>query len=485
MHFTKAVRESIINIWNNELIGDVIMPNTQYDELLSQVERIHFIGIGGSGMCPIAEILQHEGKKISGSDVDNESDTVKRIRSMGIEVAIGQRAENITDAQMVVYTAAIQPDNPELLEAKRRGIPTVERSIMLGALCRRYNRTIGVSGTHGKTTTTSMITQILVEADVDPNIIIGGKLPLIGGNGRCGKSDIMVCESCEFVDTFLQITPAVAVILNIDADHLDYFGTLENVIASFRKFAMQTRDLIIINGDDENSRKAVEGLETKVVTFGFGEDNDYYARNVHMDEGSRWAFEIVRNGELLCPVTLNVPGYHNILNALAAAASAEYVGVDAQQIAEGLHHFHGANRRYEIHTVRGGITVADDYAHHPAEIEAILTACKEMDFRKVWAIFQPFTYTRTKTHMDYFAQVLSIADEVLLTPIMAAREVDDLGCKSEQLQAKIPGSVLLPTFEDIAEYVTQHAQSGDLIITMGCGDVYKCAKLIAKIYSEQ
>ena len=461
------------------------MVNLEYDEILDKAKKLHFIGIGGSGMCPLAEILHNEGKEISGSDVDNESDTVKRIRSYGIKVAIGQRAENITDAEMVVYTAAIQKDNPELLEAKRRGIPTIERSILLGALCRRYNNTIAVSGTHGKTTTTSMITTVLVEAGIDPSIIIGGKLPLINGNGRAGNSNYMVCEACEFVDTFLQITPACAVILNVDADHLEYFGTIDGVIASFKKFAAQTRDLIIANGDDANTMKAVAEASAKVVTFGFNDTNDYYAANLKMDEGSEWEFDVMKNGQFLYHAALSVPGHHNVLNALAATAACEYAGAKPEDIALGLRSFHGACRRYEIHTQHNGITIADDYAHHPAEIEAILTACKEMSFKNVWAVFQPFTYSRTKMHMDYFARVLAIADKVVLTPIMAAREIDDLGVNSEQLAAKIPGSVLLPTFEDVAKYVTGNVQEDDLVITMGCGDIYKCAKIMTKIINER
>ena len=455
--------------------------NTSYDKLLDEAKIIHFIGVGGSGMCPLAEILLGEGKTITGTDVDNESDTVNRMRRLGVKVHIGHRSENIGDAELVVYSAAIQKDNPELLSAVERGIPTIERSILLGAVCRRYERTIAVCGTHGKTTTTSMITQILVDAQLDPSIIIGGKLPIIGGNGRAGKSDVMVCEACEFVNTFLQITPAVAVILNIDADHLEFFGCVENIIKSFAKFVAQTKELVIVNGDDANSLKAVEGAEIKKLTFGFEKHNDYYADNLHVDENSHWKFDIIRYGEYFCTVSLNVPGHHNVLNALAAAAAADYTGAAPEQITDGLANFHGAGRRFEVHTNACGITVADDYAHHPAEIEATLRACKEMPYNKIWAIFQPFTYSRTKEHMQYFADVLSIADEVLLTEIMAAREVDDLGVNSAQLQALIPGSKLFASQQEIAEYAAANAQPGDLVITMGCGDIYKCAKMMTKL----
>ena len=459
--------------------------DTSFDKVLEQAEKIHFIGIGGSGMCPLAEILLSENKKIHGSDVDNESDTVNRIRSLGVEVLIGHRPENIGDADLVVYTAAIQKDNPELLAAIERGIPTVERSILLGAVCRRYPRTIAVSGTHGKTTTTSMITTILVNAKLDPSIIIGGKLPLIGGNGRAGKSDLMVCEACEFVDTFLQITPDCAVILNIDADHLEYFKTLDNIIKSFNKFSNQTGSRIIVNGDDANSLKAVENVNAQIVTFGIEKECDFTAKNIKINDEGHWEFDIAKNGKGFCSVALKVPGHHNIYNALAAAAAADYAGADPDAIAFGLDAFTGAKRRYDIHTVTNGITIADDYAHHPAELEAILSACKEQHFKRVWAVFQPFTYTRTKDHMDEFAEVLKIADKVVLTEIMAAREIDDLGVNSQQLCSRIPGAMLMPSFEAIADYVVENAQPGDLVLTMGCGDIYKCAKIMTKLLEEK
>ena len=279
-----------------------------YDELLNKVSRVHFIGIGGSGMNPLVDILLGDGKVISGSDVDDNSDTVKRLRSFGIPVAIGQRAENIGDAELVVYSAAIAKDNPELVAALASGVPTIERSVLLGAVCRRYKRDIAVSGTHGKTTTTSMITTILMAGQLDPTVVIGGKLALIEGYGRAGKSDRMVCEACEFVDTFLQITPEVAVILNIDADHLDYFGTLDNIIASFRQFAEQTTGVVIANGDDANTMKALDTTKADIITFGLDPKNDYYAVNVQQASGGFWKFDLMRHsdgkGEKLTEIAL-------------------------------------------------------------------------------------------------------------------------------------------------------------------------------------
>ncbi len=291
------------------------------DQLLSKVKNIHMIGIGGSGMCPLAEILLKKGYRLTGSD-NNESDTLARIRSMGIPVVMGHFPENVDGSELVVYSAAIMKDNPELISAREMNIPCMERSVLLGAITRKYDNVIGVCGTHGKTTTTSMLTQILLMAGKDPSAVIGGKLPLINANGRAGESDTIVCESCEFVDTFLQMSPDVAVILNIDADHLDYFKTIDNLIASFTKFAgMASR--VIYNGDDERTLRAVEGLEKPMTTFGFGGQNDYTAENIHKNERGCYTFDLIFRGTCLTEITLGVPGRHNILNALAAAAAAK------------------------------------------------------------------------------------------------------------------------------------------------------------------
>ena len=296
------------------------------DTLLKQVKRIHFIGIGGSGMCPLAEILHSEGYALSGSD-NNESDTLARIRALGIPVTMGQRAENIEGAEMVVYTAALLKDNPELVAAKASGIPTFERAKLFGAISRLYKNCIGVCGTHGKTTVTSMTTQILLSADLDPSAVIGGKLPLIGANGRVGKSETFVCEACEFVDTFLELSPAVAVILNIDEDHLDYFKTLDNLILSFHKFAAMATDAVIYNGDDQNTLKAMKGIGGKTeITFGFAEKNDYSPANITDIRGAYYAFDVIYKGETLGHIQLKVPGRHNILNALAAIAASMHAG---------------------------------------------------------------------------------------------------------------------------------------------------------------
>lgn len=452
----------------------------EYNDILSKVKKIHFVGIGGSGMCPIAEILFHQGYELTGSDI-SESDTLERVRSYGIPVFMGQRAENIDGTELVVYTAAVKQDNPELVAARERDIPTVERSVMLGMVARRYPDSIAVSGTHGKTTTTAMITQVLLGAGKDPSAVIGGKLPLINGNGRVGHSDTMVCEACEYVDTFLQLHPAIAVILNIDNDHLDYFGTVENTIHSFHRFAKQTSKMILVNGDDANAKKAVEGISgPEIVTYGFGKDNDFYVDDIADSRRAREKFSVYHAGKKLVEVTLSVPGKHNIYNALASFAVADYLGVDAQVIADQLNRFTGVHRRFELLGEYDGVTVADDFAHHPTEVAATLTAAMHMGFHRVWAVFQPHTYSRTYLLLDDFAKVLQIADKVVLSEILAVRETNTYHIYAKDLADKIPGCVWFQTFEEISDYMVQNAQDSDLVLTLGGGDVYKCANLIVQ-----
>lgn len=440
------------------------------------------IGIGGSGMYPLAQILHAKGYHITGSD-NNETDTLKAVRAMGIEVFMGQRAENIKGADLIIHTAAIMQDNPELIAAKASGVPVLERSDLLGIVTSWYKNAVCVSGTHGKTTVTSMITQILKQGGMDITAYIGGKLPIIGGSGCVGTSDTMVCEACEFVDHFLKLSPDIAVVLNVDADHLDYFGTLDNVIASFRKFCTLA-GRVIANGDDANTRKAIEGLDKEIITFGYSEDNDWYAKNVNKVNGLLAEFDIYHNGELFTKARLHIPGVHNVLNAVAAAAAAYMSGADAKMIAAGLDSFHGAKRRFEKYGEVGGITVCDDYGHHPAELEATLIAARDMGFRQVWAVFQPFTFSRTALLLDDFIRVLSIPDNCIITAIMGSREKNTYNIYDKDIGEKVKGAVWFEeqdhdkNFELCAEYAAEHAQSGDLILTMGCGDVNKCANLI-------
>lgn len=447
------------------------------DHILDKVKRIHFIGIGGSGMCPLAEILNAEGFQLSGSDM-NEGDTLDRIKSYGIPVAMGHRAENIEGAELVVYTAAVKNDNPELQAAKEKGIPCLERSVMLGIVSRRYRRSVAVSGTHGKTTTTAMLSQILIGSGFDPSAIIGGKLPYIGGNSYVGQSDILVCEACEYVDTFLQLSPYISIILNVDADHLDYFKTLDRIKQSFNKFAKQTTGLLVLNGDDKNTMDCVYDVKLPKITYGFDKGNDYYAENVAADEGVNEQFDLMHKGERLTTIKLIVPGKHNIYNALAAAATAHYLGATPSEISENLHKFGGVHRRFEILGKPRGITVADDFAHHPTELTATLNAAMNMGFNKVWAIFQPHTFSRTSMLLEDFAKALTIPDIAIISEILAVRETNAYNIYSTDLGKKVPNSKCIDTFEDITKYVCENAKAGDLILTMGGGNVYMCANMI-------
>ncbi len=450
--------------------------------LLDTVKKLHFVGIGGSGMCPMAEILHHKGYILTGSDM-NESDTLERIRGYGIPVSMGHRAENIGDAEVVVYTAACKSDNPELVAAREKGIPTLERSVMLGILTEKFPFSIAVSGTHGKTTTTGMLTQILMEAGKDPSAIIGGKLPLIGGNGRVGKSGCIVCEACEYVDTFLQLHPAVSVLLNIDADHLDYFKTVDNIVKSFHQFATQTSQMLVVNGDDQRVMKSVSGLSgQKIVTFGRSDKNDYYPAELNEEDTACEDFTLMFRGKRLGRVNLAVPGEHNMMNAVAAAAAAHSTGADPKAICSALGHFTGVHRRFEVLGKFGGVTVADDFAHHPTELSAVLSSAMRMGYREVWAVFQPHTYSRTYNLLEEFSKALAIPDHLVMTEILAVRESNTYNIHTSDLAAKIPGSVWFNSFEEIADYVMSHAKSGDLILTLGGGDIYKCANLIVQKY---
>lgn len=433
-------------------------------------------------MCPLAEILHSKGYLLSGSD-NNESDTLMRIRNMGIPVVLGQKAENIGDAEMVVYTAALLPDNPELLAAKEMGVPTFERSKLFGAVTRKFGNCIGVSGTHGKTTTTAMLTQILLGAGIDTSAVIGGKLPLINANGRVGKDDMIVVEACEFANTFLDLSPSVSLILNIDADHLEFFKTMDNLVSAFSKFAALATDTVIYNGDDEKTVRAVKESGAKtLVSFGYSDKNDWYAENISFFRGAFPVFDVMYRGEKKGSVRLSVPGRHNVLNSLAALSAAIHAGADFSEAVKALESFRGAGRRFEILGEYRGVTIADDYAHHPAELKVTLEAAKKMDYERVWAVFQPFTFSRTYMLLEDFADVLKIADRVVLTEIMGSREVNTYDIHTSQLAEKIPGSVHFSSFDSIARYLYDNAEKGDLILTLGCGDVYKIAKKLIALY---
>ncbi|MBR5112706.1 MAG: UDP-N-acetylmuramate--L-alanine ligase, partial [Clostridia bacterium] len=378
--------------------------------------------------------------------------------------------------------------NPELEAAKNSGIPLFERNDILGAITRIYSDCIGISGTHGKTTTSALLTQILIECGKNPSAVIGGKLPLTGTSGIVGSSEHMVCECCEYCDHFLKLTPDVAVILNVDEDHLEYFKNLDNIKKSFEQFAGYATKAIVYNGDDENTVSVIENVKTvsdkPMISFGLRDINDYYADNIEMvNEYAR--FDVIHNGKNLGRVSLSIPGRHNILNALAAFACAEHTGASADDIITAISHFGGAGRRFEKLAEINGITIADDYAHHPKELEVTLNAAMNMGYNKVYAVFQPFTYSRTAMLFDDFVRVLQIPDQCIMTEIMGSREVNTYDIYTSQLAEKIPGSVWFNTFEEVAQYAVEKAEPGDLIITLGCGDIYKAAKIMIKLLKER
>ncbi len=441
-------------------------------------KHIHMIGIGGSGMYPLAQILHQRGFYITGSD-NNETDTLKAVRDMGIKVFLGQRKENIEGADLIVYSAAIMADNEELIAAKESSALLLERSDLLGLVCDEFSNSICVAGTHGKTSTSSMITQIFMEAGKDPSAVIGGKLDVISGSGRVGKTEDFICEACEYVDTFLKLSPDIAVILNIDYDHMEYFKTHERLVASFQKFAEMATKKVIYNGDCKMTLEAIASTEpNKRVTFGYNNFNKYYPENIDLSDPSSPRFSFMREGVKIAEITLSVPGKHNIINAVCAAAVASEEGIDGAVIAKALNEFKGAKRRFEILGKVGGVTIADDYGHHPTELRTTLTTAKSLNFNRVIAVFQPFTYSRTALLMDDFAEVLKIADKTVLSEIMGSREKNTYGVYSSQLAEKIPGAVWFNTFEEIRDFCLDYAEMGDLIITMGCGDIYKAAKMM-------
>ncbi len=448
------------------------------NSLLDGVKTVHFIGIGGSGMFPLVQILHEKGFEITGSD-NNESDTLKMVRNLGIKVNMNQRAENIKNVDLIIYTSAVFDDNPELVAAKKSKIKTIERNDLLGYLTALHSDCVCVCGTHGKTTTTSMLTQILLDSNMDPSAVIGGKLKSINSYARLGNSQIMVCEACEYANHFLKLAPDISIVLNIDNDHMEYFKTVKNLKNSFGKFLNQTTKTVIYNGDDENVSDVVSAVDKKRISFGFLPTNDFYPTNISRISGTKTKFSICRRGKIVAKdVEIFVPGRHNILNAVAAAAAAFELKAPVEGILKGLFNFRGVGRRFEFIGEKNGITVVDDYAHHPTEIYATLKAAKECGFKKVWAVHQPFTYSRTKMLIDEFAKALGVADRVVLTEIMGSREKNTFGVYAKDLAEKIDGCVWFKTQSEAAQYVLENADSGDLVITLGCGDIYKCAKIM-------
>lgn len=439
--------------------------------------HIHFIGIGGISMSGLAEILLEEGFTVSGSDA-KESPLTRKLESEGAHICYGQKAENITDdIDCVVYTAAINRANPELAEADARRIPMLTRAELLGQLMKNYDTPIAVSGTHGKTTTTSMISHILLEGKVDPTISVGGILKAIGGNIRVGKSETFLTEACEYTNSFLHFFPKISVILNIEEDHLDFFKDLEDIRHSFRQFAelLPSDGTLIINGEIENYREICQGLGCRVVTYGPYAEFDYSASDISYDEEGHVSFELAKHGEKAGRIVLSVTGDHNVSNALASIAAAELLGIPMDTIKKGLLSFTGTDRRFEYKGTFNGVTVVDDYAHHPTEIKATLKAAQHYPHNSVWCVFQPHTYTRTKAFFHEFAEALSHTDHLVLADIYAARETDTLGISSADLAeeaAKLGAdSHYFPRFAEIEDFLKENCRPGDLLITMGAGDI--------------
>ncbi len=439
--------------------------------------HLHFIGIGGISMSGLAEILLKENFRISGSDA-RTSELTEKLERLGAEIYPGQRASNIKeDIDAVVYTAAIHADNPELKAAVDRQLPTLTRAELLGQIMDNYQQSIAVSGTHGKTTTTSMITQILLEACADPTVSVGGILNSIQGNIRVGGSDVFLTEACEYTNSFLNFYPRYALILNIEEDHLDFFQDIDDIRRSFRRFAenVPPEGTLIINGEIENIPELTEGLSCSITTYGLAPSDSYYADNIVFNTQGCADFTLMYKNRALGPVSLSVPGIHNVSNALAACGLALELGISLEHIQSALAGFEGPERRFEYKGSLGGITIIDDYAHHPAEITATLTAAQNYGSHRIICVFQPHTYTRTRAFMDEFAASLSMADLVVLADIYAARETDTLGISSRNLQEKLQNlgkeCYYFPSFDEIENFLLNKCINGDLLITMGAGDI--------------
>lgn len=449
--------------------------------------HIHFIGIGGISMSGLAALLASKGFSVSGSD-RGASPITKTLSEQGIKIYIGQSASNITDdIDVVVYTAAIHPDNPEYAACVEKGLPMMDRASLLGQLCKFFKNSIGVAGTHGKTTTTSMVSMILLAAETDPTISVGGILPAIGGNLRIGQGDSFLFEACEYTNSFLKFYPTDEIILNIEADHLDFFKDLAEIRESFHNYALLLPEdgHLVINGEIENYAEITEGVKCKVSSYGVPAEGvnyktcnyNYTAANITFDELGRATYDLVENGEIIKTLTLGVPGIHNVSNSLAAAALSLDLGISLDSIADGLLAFTGTERRFQKKGEVCGVTIIDDYAHHPTEINATLSTAKKYNANNVWCVFQPHTYTRTKALRPEFVEALKGADKVVLAKIYAAREVDTGEISSADLCEDLKNAGIeayyFPTFDEIENFLLKSLTTGDLLITMGAGDIVK------------
>lgn len=453
------------------------MNNSEY--ITSAIKKVHFIGIGGISMSGLAEILLNDGYFVSGSDMKS-SLTTEKLALRGIKIFTQHVASNIIVPDLVVYTAAIKNDNPELTYAREKNITCIDRATLLGEIMRRYEFPIAISGTHGKTTTSSMVSSILIECNADPTVHIGGILPAINDSTRVGGRKYFVTEACEYVESFLKFHPQTGVILNIEADHLDYFRDLEHVKEAFVKFSLNlpVSGKMIVNADDKNILSIIEKISCNVITYGLENQNaTWQAKNISFDELGNGSFDVIKNNTFLSRIKLSIPGKHNISNALAAIAICleSLENLDLSTVATALLDFKGARRRFEVKGIVGGVKVVDDYAHHPTEIIATLNAAKESNLSKLFCVFQPHTYTRTKALLNDFSESFYKADTIIVTDIYAARETNPGDINSEMLvdmiKSKGLNAIYISSFDSIVSHLEQSASSGDMIITMGAGNV--------------
>lgn len=441
---------------------------------------VHFIGIGGISMSALAHILLNDGVRVSGSD-RSRSPIIDLLERDGATIFIGHNEDNISNPDLVVYTAAISSDNPELCRAKKLGIETVERADYLGELMKSYKAPISISGTHGKTTTTSMLSSVLLNAGEDPTILVGGELSMIGGNYHIGDYEYLVFEGCEYVDSFLKFNPFAALILNIEEDHLDYFSGIEQIKASFNKFMKRIpkNGFVVVNSDDENVMSSLYDVECEIITY--GKNADYSYDNIKFDENGYGSFDVYCKGNFLVRVNLSVGGMHNISNATAVFAAASRLGIDKNSIAEGISRFKGTKRRFEYKGMLNGGMVYDDYAHHPTEITATYNSANNIKHNDIWVVFQPHTYTRTNALLDDFVSALSKFDKVILTDIYAAREKNTIGISSKDISDKIENARYISDFSEIAEHLKENVKQGDIVITMGAGTITDLSDFIFNI----
>ena len=450
------------------------MKNCDISEYIVPGRRVHLVGIGGVSMRPLGLVLKGMGLEVSGSDMSASLSTDELI-SKGIHVDIGHRAENINGAECIIRTAAAHNDNPEIAAARSAGIPVFERAQAWGEIMKSYKNAICISGTHGKTTTTSMMTHILMEAKMDPTVMIGGYLPLLHAGHRVGMGDTIILESCEYCDSFLNFFPTLAVVLNVEADHLDYFKDLADIQKSFHRFAEMATRGVVANGDDPHTVEAMKGI--KYLSFGLGENNQVHAANISED----WRhFDVMVKGEFYCHVDMGVLGRHNAMNTLAAAAASWMLGIKGTDVTNGVASFHGAGRRMERKGTFNGADIFDDYAHHPDELRATLDTARSLGYRRLVVAFQPHTYSRTKALFDDFVRELSKPDLLVLAEIYAARERNTYGISSMDLAEKIPGSVYCETLPEVTEYLRQNIRPGDLVITIGAGDIFRAGEALLK-----